>query len=59
MQSIKFSSQNSIEKEFVITLKKRISDYFKQNSLSTKANAAMIFKTIILLNLYIPSAILA
>ena len=39
MQSIKFSSQNSIEKEFVITLKKRISDYFKQNSLSTKANA--------------------
>ena len=53
MQSIKFSSQNSIEKEFVITLKKRISDYFKQNSLSTKANAAMIFKTIILLNIYI------
>ncbi len=53
MQSIKFSSQNSIEKEFVITLKKRISDYFKQNSLSTKANAAMIFKTIILLNSYV------
>ncbi|MBK7440447.1 MAG: fatty acid desaturase [Bacteroidetes bacterium] len=53
MNTVKFASQDKLEKEFVTTLKKRINNYFRENNISTKANAAMVFKTIILLNLYL------
>ncbi len=53
MKTIKFISANKLEKEFVVELRKRVNDYFKQNHISTKANTAMILKTIVLVSSYI------
>lgn len=53
MQSVKFTAQNMLEKEFVFILRKRVNNHFKENNLSTKANVAMVLKTVVLMNLYL------
>ncbi|MGZ4090540.1 MAG: fatty acid desaturase family protein [Bacteroidia bacterium] len=53
MQTVKFTSGNKFEHQFVVALRKNINDYFKANQFSTKANAAMVFKSVILLSLYL------
>lgn len=53
MQTIKFTSRDKVEKQFVIDLRKKVNDYFKENHISTKANAAMILKTIVLISSYL------
>ncbi len=53
MNIVKFTPHDNHEKLFVQTLRKRVHDYFKHNNISTKANTAMVFKTFIMLSLYI------
>lgn len=53
MQTIKFTSKDKVEKQFVIDLRKKVNDYFKGNHISTKANAAMVLKTVILISSYL------
>jgi len=53
MNTVRFTSTDKHEKQFVTDLRKRVNDYFKLNHLSPKANTSMIFKTIILINSYI------
>jgi linoleoyl-CoA desaturase len=53
MTTVKFASTDKHEKQFVMDLRKRVNDYFKQNHISPKANANMISKTIILISSYI------
>ena len=53
MQTIKFSTKDKIHKQFVNDLRKKVNEYFKKNNLSTKANSAMILKTIILISSYL------
>lgn len=47
---LKFSNQNN--KDFEITLNKRVNQFFKQNNISKTANGLMIFKTIFFLTLW-------
>ena len=47
MNAVKFNNHNKLDKQFVATLRKNVNDYFKDNHISTKANFAMIFKTIV------------
>jgi linoleoyl-CoA desaturase len=59
IQAIKFTSPDKHEKQFVVDLRKRVNDYFKLNHISPKANAAMVFKTIVLISSYMaPFALL-
>ena len=58
MNTVRFTSDNKDEKQFVATLRKNVNDYFKENNISQKANAAMVFKTIALISLYIVPYIL-
>ena len=53
MNNIKFKSAEISEKEFVNKLRKNVSDYFTAHNISTKANAAMVVKTIFMLSLYV------
>ncbi|MDP1803096.1 MAG: acyl-CoA desaturase [Bacteroidota bacterium] len=53
MQTIKFTSKDKVEKQFVIDLRKKVNDYFKENHISTKANAAMVLKTVVLISSYL------
>ncbi len=53
METVIFKGKNKDEDNFVVALRKNVNDYFKHNHLSTKANFAMIFKTIIMLSFYI------
>lgn len=53
MKPIRFTGKSANEKEFVLTLKKNVNTYFKSNNLSTKANSAMVVKTLVLTSLYI------
>ncbi len=52
------SFNNKKSREFGRTVKKRVNEYFKRNNLSRHANAEMIFKTVVLLTLYIGSYLL-
>lgn len=58
MDTIKFGSSDKLEQQFAATLRKNVNNYFKENHLSTKANARMVVKTIILLAIYIVPFIL-
>ncbi len=58
MNTVRFTSANKDEKQFVATLRKNVNDYFKQNNLSQKANVAMVVKTIALISMYIVPYIL-
>jgi linoleoyl-CoA desaturase len=53
MKNIKFTSSDTHQKAFVAALKKNVHDYFKQNNISTKGNAEMYVKTIVMVLLYI------
>lgn len=53
MHNITFKSQANTEKDFVNNLRKNVSDYFKTNHISTKGNAAMVFKTMIMTAMYV------
>ncbi len=50
LKPIKFSPK--IGREFSATLNKRVRMYFKDNNISKHANAAMVFKTIVMVSLY-------
>lgn len=49
--SIKFTGED--QKEFFQVLRKRVDEYFTSNGISKHANAAMVFKTIFMLSLYL------
>jgi linoleoyl-CoA desaturase len=49
--NIQFSKEHN--SEFYKTLKSRVNSYFKDNQISKQANAAMVFKTIALLALFL------
>ncbi len=53
MIALRFNSQEQKEKQFVAALKQNVNRYFKENKISTKANAAMVIKTIALLLMYL------
>lgn len=53
MIPVRFTSTEKREKEFVATLKKNVNDYFKKNGISTKANAQMVIKSVVLISTYI------
>jgi len=53
MDTIRFTVTDKNQQQFAGTLKKRVAQYFRDNGLSTKANAAMIFKTVALISMYI------
>lgn len=58
MNTIRFSSKNKQEQQFATELRKKVNDYFKTNNISTKANAAMVFKTIVLVCIYLAPFVL-
>lgn len=58
MKPIRFTGKSASEKEFVLTLKKNVNNYFKNNHLSTKANFKMVFKSVVLISLYVTPFIL-
>lgn len=49
-QAAKFD--NTVEKEFLTTLRKRVMGYFKENNKSKEANANMVFKSIFMVTLF-------
>lgn len=53
MQAVKFKSVDKKEHQFVMTLRKNVNQYFKDNDLSSKANAGMVVKTVIMLSFYL------
>lgn len=57
MKTIKFVCDDD-RKQFSIALRKNVNRYFEENGISTKANATMVVKTIIMLSLYIVPFIL-
>jgi linoleoyl-CoA desaturase len=50
-KNITFSSTHN--EEFYTVLKQRVNHYFKNNKISKHANAAMVFKTVVMLSLYL------
>ncbi|MDI1354497.1 MAG: acyl-CoA desaturase [bacterium] len=58
MNTVKFKGTDIREKNFAMALKKNVNAYFKTNNISTKANAAMVVKTIVLIALYIAPFVL-
>lgn len=55
---IKFNTKNRSKDNFSTTLRKNILNYFKENDLSTTANMGMIFKTIVMISIYVVPFIL-
>lgn len=53
MNSIHFKRKDKNEQQFTQALKKNVNHYFKENGISTKANAGMVVKTIILTAAYL------
>ncbi len=53
MKPIRFTSNNETEKQFVLTLKKNVNNYFRENKISIKANAAMVLKSVVLISAYL------
>ncbi len=52
MNSSTIHFKNTSNQEFFTVLRKRVKNYFQENKISMKANAAMICKTIIMLMMY-------
>jgi linoleoyl-CoA desaturase len=56
-QKVKFINKDKTQ--FYGTLKQRVDNYFIENNLSQHANAAMVFKTVVMLSLYfVPLALI-
>lgn len=53
MKTLKFISSDPKEKEFGNAVRENVNAYFKDKGISTKGNAAMFIKAMILLSLYI------
>jgi linoleoyl-CoA desaturase len=57
MNTVRFVSND--KKQFAITLKKNVNDFFKEKNLSTKGNWNMAIKSIVMLTFYLAPFILA
>jgi linoleoyl-CoA desaturase len=53
MKTIKFTSEDPNQKEFVLELKKQVTAYFKDNEISIKGDSRMILKAIMMLSMYL------
>jgi linoleoyl-CoA desaturase len=53
MQTVKFKSPHRIEHQFIMALRKNVNQYFKENNISTKANASMVLKTVTMISCYL------
>lgn len=53
MKKIKFVSADSNQHNFAAAVRHNVHQYFKDNNISTKGNANMIIKTIVLLSFYV------
>lgn len=51
-QTVKIAFPRQTPEGFYATLKERANNYFKENNISTHANASMVIKTIVLLSFY-------
>src|SRR5690348_6990376 len=58
MKPIRFVCHDKQQQHFVAALRKKVNNYFKENQISTKGNAALVFQTILMLCLYIAPFIL-
>ncbi len=59
MKARKVQFTNTIQPDFVITLRKRVKDYFEENGISQYGNSGMVFKTIFMFSLYfVPYALM-
>jgi|JI8StandDraft_1071087.scaffolds.fasta_scaffold74639_2 linoleoyl-CoA desaturase len=53
MNTVRFTGTDKQEQQFAAALRKNVNNYFKENNISVKANAAMIVKTVILTASYL------
>lgn len=53
MNTVRFTGTDKQEQQFAAALRKNVNNYFKENNISVKANAAMIIKTVILTASYL------
>jgi linoleoyl-CoA desaturase len=53
MSATKFVSADSHQKTFAAAVRKNVNDYFRENGISTKGNAALAIQTAIMLSAYI------
>lgn len=53
MQTIKFVSTNVKQKQFALTVRKKVNDYFRENGISIKGNLRLTIQTIVMLSLYL------
>lgn len=59
MNTIHFTKEDKSRETFTSALKKNVNNYFKENQISTTANATMVIKTIVMVSLYlVPFALL-
>ena len=57
MKTVKFISDDPVQKQFASAVRKNVNAYFKDNGISTKGNATMFIKAFVLLSTYIASFI--
>jgi linoleoyl-CoA desaturase len=53
METVRFRSENLMEKKFSQEIRKRVRAYFKDNKISPHANFNMYVKTVVMLSLYL------
>lgn len=53
MKTVKFISNDPIQKQFTIELRKKVNAYFKENNIGVKGNFSMFLKTFIMLSIYL------
>ena len=53
MKTVKFISSDIHQKQFAAELRKNVLAYFKDNNISTKGNAALLFRTVVMALCYI------
>ena len=59
MKTVKFSSEDPIQKAFATAVRKNVNAYFREKGISTKGNSTILVKAIIMLLIYmVPFAIL-
>lgn len=58
MSHIKFTSKDKHEQQFVVTLRKKVNSYFKENNISPKADTRMVIKTVLLILMYLTPFVL-
>ena len=53
MKKLRFVSNDSLQKEFGIAVRRNVNNYFKENGISTKGNVTMYIKAVVMLSIYI------